>query len=80
MTYLKQKLKRKHNFFFHLLATSKTETETETEMVTFALETIHNTVVKETKPIPISERVQLKSVPVSVPEKTAFLTFGNNLD
>ena len=55
--------------FFYLLATSKTETETdtdtETEMVTLALENIHNTVVKETKPMPLSERVELNSVPGS---------------
>ena len=47
-------------------------------MVTFALENIHNTVVKETKLM--SYRVKLNSVPVSVSEKTAFLTFANNLD
>ena len=73
----------KHNrqsFFFNLLATSKTKAEAETEMCTLALDNIHNTAVKETKPKPTSYRVKLNSVSVSVSEKTAFLTFANNLD
>ena len=47
-------------------------------MDTLALENIHTTVVKETKPI--SWRVKLNSVPVSVSEKTVFLTFANKFD
>ena len=52
---LKQKLKLEHDVCgFFSLATSLTETETETWMDTLALENIHNTVVKETKPMPMS--------------------------
>ena len=49
-------------------------------MDTLVLENIHNTVVKETMSMPTSQRVNLNSVPASVLEKTAFLTFANNLD
>ena len=48
-------------------------------MVTLAMENIHYTILKETKPMPISYRVKLNSVPVFVSEKLEKL-FAINLD